>query len=582
VSGTQPLLATCLPDAVPTKIDPPERPELFSGVQLVQPPYPLLGRADGGQGEDEICMATYYDVSALVPESARVDCVAPWLQNGMNPDGGCFAWNHQLLLQDPQSHHSIVTIYPGTTADPKAVDPDGSPWWGPWSKKIVDHPDCDPSHWDDRNSPREACQCDPVAEVDPELGYAPGCSGRIQTDIACIGFGPPDGRSFGLGGASNQLLLSQQARHDLALTPGAFAVMPVKGIIYWNSHAFNRTTTDTTLEQYLNLTFAEEHTSQVQQIFEAQWIFAEFVDPFQQLEVCGSFTVPQGARVFQLSSHTHERGVNWRTWAPPNEPCRPDCSKVSIATRQFFGCDDTRACASGPRRGEQCTFWGRCSENEALCRGDRDCASGFCQFNLTDAHELCGGEGCQLLPVCETRGPDSEFYQSIEYSDPLNKFFDPPLAYDSPDAEDRTFLFCSEFDNGATDRAVVKRQSTSPFPPSLDLSVVGLGGELPPDHPLVEAVLGGPCPDHVVACMDGPNQGELCAGEDAATFCETAAGLGDGVCDACPVHGGITTEDEMFILLGNYFVAPEPSQVLLALAGLGTVGLLVRSRRPRH
>jgi len=30
--------------------------------------------------------------------------------------------------------------------------------------------------------------------------------------------------------------------------------------------------------------------------------------------------------------------------------------------------------------------------------------------------------------------------------------------------------------------------------------------------------------------------------------------LGDGACDACPVNGGTTTEDEMFILLGDYYI----------------------------
>ena len=28
---------------------------------------------------------------------------------------------------------------------------------------------------------------------------------------------------------------------------------------------------------------------------------------------------------------------------------------------------------------------------------------------------------------------------------------------------------------------------------------------------------------------------------------------GDGECDACPLRGGVTTEDEMFILIGAYF-----------------------------
>jgi hypothetical protein len=29
-----------------------------------------------------------------------------------------------------------------------------------------------------------------------------------------------------------------------------------------------------------------------------------------------------------------------------------------------------------------------------------------------------------------------------------------------------------------------------------------------------------------------------------------------GSCDACPLLGGVTTDDEMFIPLGSYYVAP--------------------------
>jgi hypothetical protein len=79
--------------------------------------------------------------------------------------------------------------------------------------------------------------------------------------------------------------------------------------------------------------------------------------------------------------------------------------------------------------------------------------------------------------------------------------------------------------------------------------------------------------------MEGPNRGVPCGNEHAASFCETGPGLGDGVCDACEVMGGFTTEDEMFILLGTYFLAPEPSQILLGLVALASVGLLTRQRR---
>lgn len=50
-------------------------------------------------------------------------------------------------------------------------------------------------------------------------------------------------------------------------------------------------------------------------------------------------------------------------------------------------------------------------------------------------------------------------------------------------------------------------------------------------------------------CLGGDNQGAACNGDDAAC-------TGGGVCDACPLSGGITTDDEMFVIFGNYHVVP--------------------------
>ena len=128
--------------------------------------------------------------------------------------------------------------------------------------------------------------------------------------------------------------------------------------------------------------------------------------------------------------------------------------------------------------------------------------------------------------------------------------FSPPVLYDSADPDDRTFLYCSVYDNGSTPTSpAVKRQSTSPSAPG------GLGPFAP----------GGPCDDTETTCFGGANAGTACNGNDAV--CDS------GQCDACPVRGGVTTEDEMFIFIGTYYV-PEPSRVLLVVAGLaGLIGL---------
>ena len=40
---------------------------------------------------------------------------------------------------------------------------------------------------------------------------------------------------------------------------------------------------------------------------------------------------------------------------------------------------------------------------------------------------------------------------------------------------------------------------------------------------------------------------------DARAACDATAGAGDGFRDACPLTGGVATEDEMFVLLGSHF-----------------------------
>jgi hypothetical protein len=115
------------------------------------------------------------------------------------------------------------------------------------------------------------------------------------------------------------------------------------------------------------------------------------------------------------------------------------------------------------------------------------------------------------------------------YNDPAVIVYDPPRPMSGLTA-DRTYKFCSLYDNGAIDPARVKRRSTSPVPP------IGFGG---------------PCAVADTRCIGGPRQGQLCNGNDA--FCASFPGATDGDCDACPVLGGVTTEDEMFIFIGSFF-----------------------------
>jgi hypothetical protein len=73
--------------------------------------------------------------------------------------------------------------------------------------------------------------------------------------------------------------------------------------------------------------------------------------------------------------------------------------------------------------------------------------------------------------------------------------------------------------------------------------------------------------------VDGPNQGAFCGGDHSV--CGDPA---NEWCDACSARGGVTTEDEMFILIGSFYI-PEPGATALGAAALGALGALARRRR---
>jgi cysteine-rich repeat protein len=478
VAGTADKLASCLPPADPLKIEPPPAPGEGNGVQLVSSAWELPH-----DSENEVCFPIYYDFTGtnLIPADQQITC--PFDSGPLNMAAGnkCFRWHKQLLLQDPQSHHSIIHLYIGDDApDPLAAV------WGDWTYKLDEYTDDDPSKVN-------GASCDPLA-LDPGKGQNVGCSAEPKRSAACVAnFGPPDFNDGGFGGGGNnapQFSGSQETHYEQELADGVYSVLPMKGLVVFNSHAFNLTPGDTTMNQYLNLHLAGPSDLQYRanQIFDADDIFVQDVPPFEAREYCATFTIPDGGNLFWLSSHTHRHGVRWRTWGPPNDQCTSGSACVPV-------CDP-------------------------------------------------GSAGCSCDPgdVCAPPGPSGDdrlMYYSTVYNDPVQLAVDPPLLFNG-NGDARRFLFCGLYDNGSTDQSPsVKRQSTSPNPP------------LP---------IGGPCSDDVKACInpDSPaKQGQPCGLEaDPDRFCDSAPGAFDGLCDACPLSGGFTTEDEMFILLGNFFVTP--------------------------
>ncbi|MBW2190573.1 MAG: hypothetical protein DRH23_03265 [Deltaproteobacteria bacterium] len=431
VGGTLELLGcegTFDPD--PNKINPLPPPASDEGVQFYAGGWDL-----GAEAEDEVCFASHYDFSDQVPVEYQVDC------DQFGEGRKCFAFRRNELAQDGQSHHSIINVYT-PESDPKGGD------WGPWECLGGDNAgqSCEPGSTD---------ECGPRSQ----------CTTPAITRVGCVAYphAPVDfGLGGGVGGASGSQVPLSGAQESTAvdLPPeGVYSVLPLRGFISWNSHGFNLTKKDTSIEQWVNLTFASE-SERVwprRQIFEAGNIFAmSSVAPFAKREVCTTWTLPQHSQLLSLSSHMHGRGELFRIWLPPNDAC-------------------------------------------------------------------VGTSNC--LP------PQSEAdYVSRLYDDPLYTYYDPPNDYSSAASEDRTFKACAVYDNGADNPLEVKRESTKPNTPVCSFPLAACG-----------------CAPAERACFGGDNEGEPCNGD--ASVC-----TGGGVCDACPLLGGVTTDDEMFIPLGSYYV----------------------------
>jgi cysteine-rich repeat protein len=265
VEGTERLLDACLPEPQPITITPLPPPAPDEGVQFEMPPFPL-----SASSETEVCFASYYDFTDLVPARFK------------DPTGQFFYVNGDELRQDPQSHH-LQLLYPGV---PEARVHD--PAFGAWTCKGGD---------------RHGKPCEPLDLASCGSGL---CGSEPQQSVACIGFGPRENaiRIFGrmIGG-------SQTAQAYNPGRPGFYGLIPLKGVLYWNSHAFNLTGYDHVMHARLNKHFTEDLRFQQLGFNDLSTIYlAAGTPPFTERTVCASWTVPQGARLLWLSSHTHRHG----------------------------------------------------------------------------------------------------------------------------------------------------------------------------------------------------------------------------------------------------------------------------------
>lgn len=511
VPGTGDLLDACLPQPAPIEIAPLPPPAPGEGVQIHMPRWVLPPHS-----EDEVCYASYYDVSDQVGPEFR------------DPTGKKFRVRGSRIRQDPLSHHLISFLYEGNFA------PD-DPIWGEYA--------C-------RGGARDGEPCRPTDLG--ACGNGSECGTQPVSRVACIGYGPPDApvgfESFGITG-------TQETAQEVTFPDGVYYEIPLKGVIMWNSHAFNLTDSPGKLEAWINFYFAapEAQRHPVHRIFDVSQIFKMNVPAFQTEEVCAFYRFQPNAHLFEISTHMHQRGKRFRVFdgafacaGGPNagQPCSP------------FGADfaSPDLCAGAPCRAPLTIYPGDCNKDGGVAINElvtavRIAASGEapdeCPHLDLDADRRA--EIDEIVRAIDTalsgsalvteRDPETSLlYVNFTYNDPLILQFDPPrIFWASLPPSERTFTYCALYDNGFTSPDTVKRRSTSPRSP---------GGRI-----------GGPCA--VATHCTAGRTGAPCAGrtdEERNASCDSGAGLGDGFCDACPLRGGVTTEDEMFAFFGAYYV----------------------------
>ena len=255
-------------------------------------------------------------------------------------------------------------------------------------------------------------------------------------------------------------------------------------------------------------------------------------------EVCQRYVVPDGARLVDLFSHTHKRGKRFRIFegqftcqgGPNNgDACSPLRSDRSLPVPDL--------CAGAPCQSAEAPTIGDCDHNLNVSVDELVTGVNIALGTMSPA--MCpafdgNDDGAVMIDEVVAgvdaalrhgwRDPEASLiYTSLTYADPLVLTLDPPKLYGAvgTTAAARTLTYCALYDNGFSNPDTVKRNSRVP------------------DNGL-------PC--RPTNCTTGLAEARCSTDAD----CDSAPGKGDGFCDACRVHFGVTTEDEMFVLLGSY------------------------------
>jgi hypothetical protein len=388
------LLDACLPPAKPIPVKPLEPPAPEEGIQFILPSYVLKAGT-----EVENCVPFAYDLTTTVPTQYKDEA------------RNVIFVKSSRVRQDSVSHHMVV--------------------WNPAQDLTTLAPNA--PGWSCKAGPSDGTQCDPT-KGSADCGEGGVCAGPMTDGTLCGGFDI-------FAGLPEQVANTQSPQEYIPPMDGVYWELPLRGVLWFNSHAFNLSDEDTTLNARMNFDYAQDRQRKMVPHNEIRNEVPIGQAPFTKETYCETYQVPLDQSIAMMTGHTH-------------------------------------------RRGER--FW------------------------VTD--------------------PSGEMiYESFVYNDPEYTRFDPWLEYTSLDPAQRTLEFCATFNNGL-------KQDGSP-----DLDLVTRASRMPERTSCTP-----------VACVAGKVT-EPCT-RDAD--CDSTPGAGDGSCDACPITGGLTTENEMFVLMPWLILPP--------------------------
>jgi hypothetical protein len=413
------LLDACTAPAKPVKATPLTAPAVQEGVQFVLPHFELKAGT-----EVELCKPFAYDFTDQVPSEFKDVSRNVMFVNGSR------------VLQDPASHHMVV--------------------WNP-TKDLSTVPT---TGWTCHGGPRDGQACtgstvDCGAEGVCSGPSTPGTLCDFNTQAIASNTADPAEQAAAIGmllarGLPSQVANTQSPQEYVPpFEGGVYWELPLKGVLWFNSHAFNLTDENTVLDARMNFYFAQERKRKMVPMNVVKNEVPNGLPPYQKKTYCSEAVVPQNISIAMMTGHTHRHGEH---------------------------------------------FW------------------------ATDA------KGTQI-------------YESFVYNDPIYTHYKPWLEFPQADEAARTVKFCADFNNG------VKADGT-PDPTSVTRK-----SRMPPPNADCEAV----------SCTAGKVGASCKANSD----CDSAAGAGDGECDACAITSGVTTENEMFVLM-PWYVLPEGQTALPA------------------